>query len=370
MVLLDLSAAFNTVDHSLLIHRLQEIGLGGRALSLLSSFLSGRSQSVQLGNFKSAPFSLPCGVPQGSSLSPRLFNIYVADIASLIRSFNLIPTSYADDTQLVVFTVDKNMNPSLNLHHCMTSISSWMSSHCLKLNSCKTEVIMFGNLFPPWSPAWWTDKLGPPPVLVDKVKNLGVILDNKLSFKSQVSKVVSSSFFKIKTIRKILPFVPISSRTVVVAALVTSKLDYCNGLYTNLQSTLLRKLQAVQNAAARLISDIPRHHSVRSVLRDLHWLPVRSRIKFKILCLAHKALHKDGPKFLEDLFRWYSPSRNLRSANAYLMQPVRIRKSNWGGRGVTYNTIKEWNSLPAYLRAIPQILEFRHNLKTWLFRQG
>lgn len=130
-----------------------------------------------------------------------------------------------------------------------------------------------------------------------------------------------------------------------------------------------RKLQAVQNTAARLTLGIPKHRSFRSALRELHWLPIRQRIRFKMLCLAHKTLYKEGPKFLEDLFRWYLPNWMLRSANAHLMQSVRIKKMNLGGRSVTFSTIKEWNSLPIHLRKIPHILEFRKQLKTWLFQQ-
>lgn len=87
-------------------------------------------------------------------------------------------------------------------------------------------------------------------------------MDDKLRIEAQVSKVVPLSFFTIKILRKVFPFIPGNTRKTVVSALVLSKLDYCNGLYTGLQEKLLRKLQRVQNAAARLILDIPKFQSV------------------------------------------------------------------------------------------------------------
>lgn len=100
LILLDLSAAFNMVHHDVLMDRLSEIGIKGQAWKLLQSFLSDRSQTVDLDGSKSNSFTLPCGVPQGSSLNPTLFNVYVAPLAGVIRSFGFQLTSYADDTKL------------------------------------------------------------------------------------------------------------------------------------------------------------------------------------------------------------------------------------------------------------------------------
>lgn len=102
LILVDLSAAFDTINHGLLRDRLCTIGIRGKALSLLSSFLSERSQEVATGYMVSPPFALPCGVPQGSSLSPTLFNLYVTPLASLVRSYGFALVTYADDTQIII----------------------------------------------------------------------------------------------------------------------------------------------------------------------------------------------------------------------------------------------------------------------------
>lgn len=281
-----------------LMDRLSAVGVHGRAWSLLKSFLTGRTQTVDLGSYSSRPFVLPCGVPQGSSLSPTLFNIYVISLAVLIRSFGFYLTSYADDTQIVL-SIKKGTEDKMGTrcHDCMQAVAVWMSSHCLKRNAGKTEVLIFGNNANLWSPAWWPDDLGSPPVPTTRAKNLRVIVDVNLSFKDHISKVISLCFLILRILRKIKFLLPEESLKTVVTALILSRLDYCNSLYINAQKGQLARLQTVQNAAARLVTGTPRFVSVRSGLRALHWLPIWQRIQFKVLCLVFKALNGMGPMF-------------------------------------------------------------------------
>ena len=175
--------------------------------------------------FTSSSFALPCGVPPGSSLSPTLFNLYVMPLANLIKQFIQAVVSYADDTQIVV-SVSKNLEvPAANFHNCMKQISHWMFSNCLKLNSSKTEVLLLGNNTSFWSPDWWPQELGDPPVLVSKVKNLGIGFHDRLSFEKQINCVTSSCFFTLKILRKVFSFIPVDLKKLVITALILSKLD-------------------------------------------------------------------------------------------------------------------------------------------------
>lgn len=264
--MLDLSAAFDTVHHDLLMDRLQEIGVYGSAWKLLKSFLTNRSQLVALGDFTSEPFALPCGVPQGSSLSPTLFNVYVSSLAPLIQSFGFSLTSYADDTQIVVAVQpNKWCDTAGCFKDSMNAVGTWMAQNCLKLNSGKTEVLCFGNDPTFWTPEWWPDTLGPLPLPRSKVKNLGVWVDQKLSFKDQVNSEATS--FALKSCKKILPFLPKECHQTVITAFTMSRLDYCNSLFLNIQEGLMHKLQRLQNAAIRLVTGISKYASVSSELR-------------------------------------------------------------------------------------------------------
>lgn len=123
----------------------------------------------------------------------------------------------------------------------------------------------------------------------------------------------------------------------------------------------------MQNAAARLILDIPKFEPVSHRLRDLHWLSVEKRIRFKSQCLAYKALQGTGPVFLRAHLRRYKPERNLRSAQAFVLEVPRYKQLRWGGRSFVLGTVKVWNSLPLPIRNSKSLMEFRRQLKTWLF---
>lgn len=159
-----------------------------------------------------------------------------------------------------------------------------MAQNCLKLNANKTEVVLFGNDPTFWNATWWPDTLGPIPTPIKKVKNLGIYLDDKLSFRDQVSAVVSSVSCTLKICKNILPFLPKECQKTVITALAMSKLDYCNSLYLNIQEGLINKLQLLQNAAARLLSGNPKHGSISAEIGRLHCLPVEKRVQFKALC--------------------------------------------------------------------------------------
>lgn len=205
-----------------------------------------------------------------------------------------------------------------------------MGRHFLKLNSEKTEVILFVNKPQFWNPACWITELGILPIRVQKVKNLGIVIDEKWNLHKHICSVISDSFNTLKIIKKIHSFIPLTSRKTVISLLILSKLDYCNGLYVKLQKQYTRKLQSVQNAAARLILDLPKFHPVSASIKKLHWLTVANWIKFKALCLTYKALHDSSSRYLKQYLSWYIPNRDLRSKNTLMISRPRFKRLKWG----------------------------------------
>ena len=195
VILLDLSAAFDTIDQLSLVNRLATwFGVRATALRWFSSYLFGRSQSVKIEESVSKSTDLECGVPQGSVLGPILFSLYTAPLSELIGSFKTVKhLLYADDTQIYLSITPNDASNSIKeVQKCLSSVQLWMSANKLKLNPDKTEFIVFGNkkqhaelasFFP-------TDILGNNLVPAVTVKNLGVKFDSCLNMSKQVSEVI------------------------------------------------------------------------------------------------------------------------------------------------------------------------------------
>ena len=134
-----------------------------------------------------------------------------------------------------------------------------------------------------------------------EVKNLGCWLDNQLKLNSHINRLCKSAFFHLYNIRKIRKFLSRETTQILVNALVTSRLDYCNSILYGLPATELYKLQRVQNSAARLICNVGRFDHISPSLKMLHWLPIKFRIQFKILLITFKAIHGLAPAYLIEL---------------------------------------------------------------------
>ena len=367
LVLLDLSAAFDTVNHSILLTRLEKwVGVQGTALELLRSYLTNRTFSVVSGENSSPSAPLTCGVPQGSVLGPLLFSIYMLELGYIIRKHKLCFHCYADDSQIYVPIKSPTAGSLDGLRACLMDINSWMSQNFLQLNSDKTEILLFG---PPNLTSILKDDLGSLSSAVKPIaKSLGVFFDPDLSFTVQVNKTIQSCFYQLRTIAKIKSFLSSADLEKLIHAFITSRLDYCNGLYTCLSQKSISRLQLVQNAAARLLTNTKKRDHITPVLATLHWLPVVFRIDFKILLLAFKAQNGLAPQYITDLVPPYIPNRTLRSSEEGLLK---VRTTNFvtrGDRAFAARAPKLWNNLPLAIRKADTLSSFKTLLKTHLFR--
>ena len=147
LCLLDLSAAFDTVDHDLLLLRLErQFGIRGVVLQWFRSYLHDRSYRVIYGGSTSAVIIIVCSVPQGSVLGPRLFIMYTADLSEVVKQHDVNINVFADDTQLYQHSFSDEMAPTVaRLERCLRDVSHWMSANRLKLNPDKTELLWAGS---------------------------------------------------------------------------------------------------------------------------------------------------------------------------------------------------------------------------------
>ena len=290
LLMLDLSAAFDTIDHSIMLHRLSfRFGIKEKALKWFESYLSDRRQAFVVNAKTSSWHSLPFGVPQGSVLGPILFTMYISPLGDLVRQHNVSYHMYADDTQLSL-SFRSNDHESIevaksSIEQCVLVIKKWMASNFLKLNDDKTELLVFHPKHIE-TPSLRSIAVGDEVINPSEcARNIGVMLDQNLNMEQQITTICKSAFFHIRNIRKVRKYLPQHAAETVVNALVTSRLDNCNALLLGLPKNLLQKLQYVQNSAARLIMGTNKRDHIRPVLKRLHWLPIDNRIVFKILLL-------------------------------------------------------------------------------------
>lgn len=367
LVLLDLSAAFDTISHSILLDRLKEIGVGGKALAWIQSFLTNRAQCVKLDAFVSSTTLVEKGVPQGSILCPTLFNSYFAPLAALIGVCGFEMVSYADDTQVIIPFEGDHLVTKAKFKLCMLTIASWMGKNFLQLNSNKTEILPFGRAETLWSEEWWPDELGEALTPASHARNLGVLFDRNLSLEDHIKTLSGTCFGILRMLNKNFPWIPFEARKTLIQALIVSRIDYGSALLVGAREDLLSKLQVVQNMAARMALNKPRRTPSQPLLHAIHWVPIRKRAVFKFLIKVYRAKQGEGPLYLRNKVKPYVPLRLLRSRDYNLLCSRRINRSRMGGRAFSYLAPLHWNKLPEEIRGSPSLVHFKKALKTWLF---
>lgn len=374
LVLLDLSAAFDTVDHHVLLQRLEnQLGITGHALTWLRSYLENRRQCVNINNATSYECPLSVGVPQGSVIGPILFTLYSQPLGDVIDKHNIHRHSYADDTQLYARLPIKKphevQSTLRRMNECIDEVRRWMLKNKLKINDSKTELLVIGSKTA-------LQKLGDLQIEIgaelvapsEKVRNLGSIFDSEMSMQAQANDITKRAYFHLRRIRHIRKHLSNEACAKAIHVKVTSTLDFQNALLLGCPNKITKRLQLVQNNAARLLTRTNRRDHITPVLKNLHWLPIEARIKYKTLSMIHRSLHcENSPTYLKNILSLYQPARALRSSTDAWTLTVKRSSRACGEGAFSVLGPKLWNTLPLSLRSNPNNDIFKQNLKTHLF---
>ena len=374
LIMLDLSAAFDTVVHEYLLNDLKSIGVIDEALMFLRSYLHDRKTVVMVSGDKSDKRTLTKGVPQGSVLGPILFNIYTIELSNILRKYNVGFKLYADDTQFY-FALSTEQDTVDKVGRIMTDIKNWMQRKKLKLNDDKTECMLFGtkNSLKNYQ-QFLNIRIGETDIeFVPVVRNLGVMIDCNLTMRNQILNTVKMCNHHLRNIAFIRKYLDEDSTKILVINHVISRLDYCNSLYNGLPGGLLRKLQNVQNRAARLVKGLKIRDRITPALIDLHWLPIKARIEFKICLLTYKAMRNGVPKYLRDCLVPYAEATSINISIRHAEDPHRLFEMGAnhmiGDRTFRYAAPRLYNSLPFDVKESQNASVFKKKLKTHLFEK-
>ena len=361
---------FDTLDHPVLLKWLElTFGIQGTVLAWFTSYVHERYQSVSVDDVLSAPSPLVYGVPQGSVLGPILFILYSQPLSDVISAHDCHYHKYADDTELCKSaTPDDFFTVTVGIQNCVEDVLCWMNSNKLKLNTDKTELMTVGlpsrlELVDAKSVSF-DDSTIP---FSSVVKYLGVKIDQTLSLQDQIGSVCRACFLELRRIASVRSYLSESATAKLVTALISSRLDYCNSVYSGLPNEQVNRLQRVQNSAARLVLRRRKREHVTPMLKELHWLPVRFRCQYKLAILAYRYFEGSLPAYLSNVLCTHETSRALRSSSQRLLKIPKRNLKTVGDRSFGFVAPSLWNSLPVSLRNVPTLSTFRAHLKTYLF---
>ena len=348
LILLDLSAAFDTIDHNQLLERLNKsLGINGTVFRWMTSYLTHRFQSVKI---KSTCSNM---LKAHKEISHHL---------------------YADDTQLY-FTVSPDSSIFDEVRTCLNNVRVWMSDNRLKLNPDKTEYILFSSKRDNNRASFTAmdTELRPS----DQVRNLGVIFDRNFKFNKQVESISKSCRYHMRDFYRIRKYLTRDAAIKLANALVTSRIDYCNSLLGFVSERELKRLQVIQNSLARLVCKQRKFSHATPLLKSLHWLPVKYRIDYKSCLLIFKTIKFHTPSYFTQWFIPYSCSVNTRRSlvSKHFLNEVafdrKIHKSKTCFDGIfSVRGPKLWNSLPLDLRVSENVDSFKSKLKTYFFSKA
>jgi hypothetical protein len=367
LVLLDLTAAFDCVDHNILCEKLSALGVQGNALNWFVSYLTGRTQSVIIHSTQSTSIPISSGVPQGSVLGPLLFSIYMNGIDEIFKRHSIEYLLYADDIQLWTSCAVSDLASALSkIEECVADVNRWLESCKLCLNASKVEFILLGN--PSLIARCGSPSLNIANVSVpakSAVRDLGVLIDQTLTFKEHVSQVTATSFSHLRLISRVRKSLSIKECLNLVHALVASRVLYCSSIFYKITTVQLNRLQRILNAAIRTAVGRKKCDHLSDIVKKYHWLTIEKLVHLRQALLIFQATRIGIPTYLASLVH-VSQSQNLRS---HTREDLIVQRSNsaFGSRAFGIYAPTVWNSIPLDVRKSRSKGGFRSKMKHLLF---
>jgi hypothetical protein len=354
VVFLDVSKAFDTVNHNLLLSKLQSLGLDSSAVSWFHSYLKDRSMVTCLNEIRSSPGYPSAGVPQGSVLGPSLFSTFINDFPQAIPSSTTI--LFADDTTIYVSGTNVQEISSV-LQSCLDATHIWMTNNGLKLNSTKSKCMLIHSSrkrdFPPLN----LYLLGSQVEQVSSFNFLGVIINDTLTWSDHISFISKKVARSICLLRRLSWFLPQSLLVLFLKSYILPVLDYCDVVWNSCTKKDAQHLESLLNFACRVVLHRGKHESATAARSDLGLTTLGVRRKLHVARLMHKCVHAHSPPYLASLFPLPSSHHHhfTRSSSTTNLPFVR---SSFGQHAFSFSGASLWRSLPPSIRDTKSFSQF------------
>ena len=347
LVSLDLSKAFDSINHTLLLKKLKSFNLDTDSVDYIKSYLSDRTQVSKFGNYTSSEEKIMSGVPQGSILGPFLFLCFVNDLPDIFDNFCKFK-AYADDTQLLVF--DKNLDKLKDkVENVIKMAQTWYNKNGMKNNSSKSEILVISTKKADKIKIEVLEENTLKTVKSKKsIKILGVHIDKTLSWSKQIGIVKKNATNIIRKIHRINKFLPLKLKMILYNTLIVPIFNYADIIWGGCTKTQARRLQVSQNFAARSILGKSKYDSGKEALKELKLLNLEQRRVVHESVFAHKGLNGNLPISIQNKYYKYLSKLNTRK-NKY--KKLNIPQHNLAKfkKSPIYRTISSWNKAPENL---------------------
>ena len=355
-LLIDLSKAYDCIQHDLLLAKLEAYGFSTKSLQFIKSYLKGRKQRVKINSVFSRWLEIHFGIPQGSILGPLLFNIFLNDIFLFIQESEIC--NFADDNTL--FACDSTLDKVIiKLKADLIRLDKWFSNNSMVANPSKFQLMFLGNKdFNDVSLNVFDKTI----VAQKEVELLGVTIDNKLSFSSHIKNICTRANNKLSAIIRLRSSLSIAQTKLLINAHVLSHFSYCAIVWMFCKKKDLNLINKVHKRALKTVY-LEYSMNLENLLKIDNSCNIHVKHLQVLMTEIYKALNVNCPKIMSELFSLKDRPYNLR-AN-YLLSLPPSRTSTYGTNSLIFKGCLLWNNLPEYIKTSPSLNIFKNRIKAW-----